>query len=66
MRTNKPKVLICGNPSPLHQALKHNFPMNDLGSVYTHYDQATGKNVPTPNKIKNNDAGGKKNGKSGK
>ena len=27
------------------------YPMNDLDSVYTHYDPATGKNVATPNEL---------------
>ena len=39
------------------------YPMNDMGSVYTHYDPKLGKNVPTKNIIK----GGKtKNGTSSK
>ena len=43
---------------------KYNTPryaMNDMGSVYTHYDATLGKNVQTENKLK----GGKaKNGTS--
>ena len=27
------------------------YKMNDLGSVYTHYDSETGKNVATENKL---------------
>ena len=38
------------------------YPMNDLSSVYTHYDKTLGKNVPTENKLN----GGTGNGKSGK
>ena len=35
--------------------IKDNSPrynLNDLGSVYSHYDEATGRNVTTPNKLK--------------
>lgn len=35
------------------------YKMNDLSSVYTHYDPKTGKNVPTENKIKGSDNNGK-------
>ena len=28
------------------------YPMNDLASVFTHYDAKLGKNIPTENKIK--------------
>ena len=38
------------------------YPMHDLGSVYTHYDSAIGKNIPTENKLN----GGASNGKSSK
>ena len=38
------------------------YPMNDLSSVYTHYDKNLGKNIPTENIIN----GGVSNGKSGK
>lgn len=38
------------------------YPMNDLNSVYTHYDKNTGKNIPTENKLN----GGVSNGKSNK
>ena len=38
---------------------KKKYPMNDLGSVYTHYNPKTGKNEPTENKITTiNDNGG--------
>jgi hypothetical protein len=30
---------------------KNNYPMNDLGSVYTHYDPVLHKNVTTPNTL---------------
>lgn len=42
--TNKPK--------------KVRYKMNDLGSVYTHYDAKTGRNVPTENKLKGDDDNG--------
>lgn len=28
------------------------YPMNDLSSVYTHYDSKTGRNIPAENKLK--------------
>ena len=31
----------------------NSYPMNDLQSVYTHYDPELGKNVPTENKLPN-------------
>ena len=31
------------------------YKMNDLSSVYTHYDTETGRNVATENKLKNGD-----------
>lgn len=37
------------------------YQINDLMSVYTHYDQKLGINIPTENKIK----GDVKNGKGG-
>ena len=40
-----------------------NYPRNDLGSVYTHYDTRLGKNIPTENKLP---GGISENGKSGK
>lgn len=33
---------------------KEIYPMNDLNSVYTHYNPKTGKNEPTENKIERN------------
>ena len=38
------------------------YPMNDLSSVFTHYDKDLGRNVPTENKLN----GGVSNGKSRK
>lgn len=38
------------------------YQMNDLGSVYTHWDNKKGKNIPTENKLK----GDKKDGKGSK
>ena len=35
--------------SNINQDIK--YPMNDLGSVYTHYDKSSGKNIPTKNTI---------------
>lgn len=31
--------------------IKNNYPMNDLGSVFSHYNPETGKNEPTENKL---------------
>lgn len=42
--TNKPK--------------KVRYKMNDLDSVYVHYDAKTGRNVPTENKLKGDDNNG--------
>ena len=47
--------LFCANPSGLKEHLPNVEPVqrgyanNDLGSVYTHYDPETGKNVATEN-----------------
>lgn len=47
--------LFCANPTGLREHLPNVDPIggmysnNDLGSVYTHYDPATGKNVTTEN-----------------
>lgn len=41
---------------------KERYKMNDLSSVYTHYDPKTGKNVATENKL----IGGKGNAESSK
>lgn len=35
------------------------YPMNDLGSVFTHWDPTLGKNVPTENKLKGDGDNGK-------
>lgn len=51
--------LFCANPSGLREHLPNVDPVgemyanNDLGSVYTHYDGATGRNVQTPNVLPN-------------
>lgn len=39
--------------------IKTYYAMNDLGSVYTHYDPKLGINVPTENIIKDGDNDGK-------
>lgn len=41
---------------------KERYKMNDLGSVFSHYDSKSGKNVITENKL----IGGKENAKSSK
>lgn len=43
--------LVAKKPS-FSRELKPRYAMNDLGSVYTHYDPATGKNVATENLLK--------------
>jgi len=49
--------LFVANPTGLREHLPNIDPIgsmyanNDLGSVYTHYDQATGKNVTTKNEL---------------
>jgi hypothetical protein len=49
--------LFVANPSGLREHLPNVDPIgpqytnNDLGSVYTHYDEATGKNVATANEL---------------
>ena len=49
--------LFVANPTGLREHLpnvapvKHQYNNNDLGSVYTHYDTATGMNVATPNEL---------------
>ena len=49
--------LFVANPTGLREHLpnvapvKHQYNNNDLGSVYTHYDAATGMNVATPNEL---------------
>lgn len=35
------------------------YPINDLGSVYIHWDSKLNKNVPTENKLKGDDNNGK-------
>ena len=50
------KVNVSNNTKPLP------YKMNDLGSVYTHYDKNKGCNIPTENKLN----GGVSNGKSSK
>jgi uncharacterized membrane protein len=53
--------LFVANPSGLREHLPAIDPIgpqyanNDLGSVYTHYDAATGKNVATPNELPTTD-----------
>lgn len=42
---------------------KKRYPMNDLGSTFTHYDKSLGVNVPTENKLNN---GGNNNGENSK
>ena len=41
---------------------KERYKMNDLSSVFSHYDQKTGKNAATENKL----IGGKENAESSK
>ena len=49
--------IFIANPTGLREHLPNVDPVgtmytnNDLGSVYTHYDPATGKNVATPNEL---------------
>lgn len=42
-------VLDLSNPI---DESKIRYAMSDLNSVYTHYDAKIGKNIPTPNKLK--------------
>ena len=51
------KINVSNNTKPLP------YKMNDLGSVYTHYDKDKGCNVPTENKL---NGGMENNGKSSK
>lgn len=37
------------------------YSMNDLGSVYTHYSEELGINIPTENKLKGDNNNGKSN-----
>lgn len=46
---NRSTVLPTMNPHKLETPPK--YPNNDLGSVYTHYNNAEKKNVATPNKL---------------
>jgi hypothetical protein len=49
--------LFVANPTGLREHLPNIDPIgdryanNDLGSVYTHYDEETGRNVQTPNEL---------------
>jgi hypothetical protein len=49
--------LFVANPTGLREHLPNVDPIgtqyanNDLGSVYTHYDASTGRNVTTPNEL---------------
>jgi len=52
-------VVITNTTSP---SKPMTYPMHDLNSVYTHWDDKLKKNVPTENKID----GGKIDGKSSK
>lgn len=52
-------VVLTNSTSPSKPL---NYPMHDLNSVFTHYDENLGRNVPTENIIN----GGASNGKSSK
>lgn len=39
------------NLSDINSIKPMNYKMNDLGSVFTHYNKKLGKNVPTENKL---------------
>ena len=47
--------LIPINPNTKYDYKKSSsYPSNDLMSVFIHYDEKLGKNVPTENKLNNN------------
>lgn len=56
------RVLACACSLDKEKPLVK-YAMNDMDSVYTHYDPKSGKNVQTPNKLKKGDTSDGTNGK---
>lgn len=48
----KPFNIKITDSSYYNNPLEKRYALNDLGSVYTHYDPKLGINVPTENKLK--------------
>lgn len=54
-----PEIIERSTDTPIiDKSKKVRYKMNDLGSVYTHYDPILGRNVPTENKLKGDDNNG--------